>query len=150
MILEEITEPVAPPKRRGRPPGSKNKPKAPAAKGRSWKGENMLDPDEQIEKAAKIVHDAHGPTMVPAKRRGRPPKDDPTPHEKQMGPQASWKKSWTAELHGDKYVFFADGKKVGQLATKENDIGAKALLLLETCHPFTHGNSLQRQCNQAP
>jgi hypothetical protein len=108
--LDELLEEEVKPKRKGRPPGSKNKPKE-------------LDPDAQIAKASSIVRDAHAPTMVAAKRRGRPPAVDPgaVPHEKQLGEAASWKKNWTVELHNDHYVFLSDGKKVGTLATKSVD-----------------------------
>lgn len=83
---------------------------------RSWKGKSIATPEPPVEKAAPALHDDG---MHPVKKRGRPPKDAPSvSHERQVG-KCFFTKSWRAELHGDKYVFFADDKKVGQLATKE-------------------------------
>lgn len=105
-------------KRRGRPPGSKNKAKKgkPAKKkvGRPPKAVEAPPPEP---KKHALTDDG----MHPVKRRGRPPKDAPVaPHVKQYG-ISHFKKNWTVELHGDKYVMCADGKKVGELVAKGVD-----------------------------
>ena len=84
------------------------KPKGkPAKKGRSWKGKDVASPSPSDD------------GMHPVKRKGRPPKDAPVvPHERATG-DSHWVKNWRVELHANKYVFFADDKKVGELATKE-------------------------------
>jgi hypothetical protein len=88
------------------------KPKGkPAKKGRSWKGKKVVE-----KKTAPSLSDDG---MHPVKRKGRPPKDAPVvPHERQHG-DSHFVKNWRVELHANKYVFFADDKKVGELATKE-------------------------------